>query len=137
MRECLDTSLTAPRGALDAAAAAAAAAPVGLGKPGSRLDAAPRLTCLSPVPGSLLWSHWALIRSRSWVSSIPVPSSSSSVPAAVANRASQEPARCSCRARAACRQTTEGTGGGGMERRGEGVRAVERSRGSEREMKTW
>lgn len=109
MQEKMHTSLRAPLCALDAAAAAAPA-PEQLGptKPGGGFEVAPGPWCLSLGPGSLLWSHCALIRLRSWVSSIPVPSSSSPPAAAaaavvVANRASQEPARCSCRAWAACK----------------------------------
>lgn len=87
-QECVHTSLTAP----------AAAPPEGPGSTG---------------PGGGL--HCALIRSRSWVSSIPVPSSSCSRPAAsaalVTSRASQELAHCSWRARAACEQPTRWGGG--------------------------
>lgn len=108
------TSLRAPLWLLEAAAARGRLGPT---KPGGGCGTAPR------PGGGLLWSHCALIRSRSWLSSIPVPSSCSAPPpppaadedAAVANKASQEPARCSCRARAACKQPTrrrDGEGGG-------------------------
>lgn len=114
MQKCLHTSLTAAPCSLDAATGAAAAA-----RP------SPEPTRLSPGPGSLLWWHCALIRSRSWASSIPAPSSSvSSHPAAAAaavaaNRASQEDARCSWKEQAACTQPTSGKGreGKGRERK--------------------
>lgn len=108
------TSLRAPLWLLEAAAARGRLGPT---KPAGGCGAAPR------PGGGLLWSHCALIRSRSWLSSIPVPSSCSAPPpppaadeegdAAVANRASQEPARCSCRARAACKTANQTQGWGG------------------------
>lgn len=103
----MHTSLRAPLCVLDAAPAPERLGPTKLG---SGFELVPRPRCLSPGPGSLLCSHCALIRSRSWVSSIPVPSSSSP-PAAevVANRASQEPTRCSCRAWTAFKQPTRGS----------------------------
>lgn len=123
MQEEMRTSLrAAPCVRVADAAAAPASERLGPAEPGSGFE---------PGLGSLLRSHCALIRLRSWVSSIPVPSSSSppAVAAAavvVANRASQESARCSCRARAACKQPTRGS------RRGrEGER--EKGRGSRRE----
>lgn len=83
---------------------------LGPSKLGTGFEPVHRPRCLSPGPGSLLCSHCALIRSRSCVSSIPVPSFSSPPAAvAVANRASQEPTRCSCRARTAWRQPTRGS----------------------------
>ncbi len=127
MQEWMRTSLRSPPCVLDAAAAPEQLGPT---RPGSGFDKAPRLRCLSPGLGILLWSHCALIRSRSRVSSIPVPSSSSppaaaSAAVAVTNRASQEPARCSCRARAACKQSTRGRK---KEREGERDRERERER---------
>lgn len=120
MQEEMRTSLRAPL-CVRVADAAAAPAPEWLGpaEPGSGFE---------PGPGILLRSHCALIRSRSWVSSIPVPSSSSPPAAAaavtVANRASQESARCSCRARAACKQPTRESkrGSEGEKEKGRGSR---------------
>lgn len=121
--KCLHTSLPAAPCSLDAATGAAAVA-----------WPSPEPTRLSPGPRSLLWWHCALIRSRSWASSIPAPSSSvsSHPPAAAAaaaaavaaNRASQEDARCSWKEQAACTQPTSRKGrerkrgGGGKSRKG-------------------
>jgi len=71
------------------------------------------------------------------VSSIPVPSSSSPPAAvaaavAVANRASQEPALCSCRARAACKQPNRGSK---RRREGEGAKRVTDDKESKRKMR--
>lgn len=119
MQEEMRTSVRAPPFVL----AAAAPAPERLGpaRLGSGFETLPRPRRLSSGLGFLFRSHCALIRSKSWVSSIPVPSSSSPPTAAtvaVANKASQEAARCSCRARAACKQPTRGNTRGREEERG-------------------
>lgn len=77
-------------------------------KPSSVVDTATKPPRLSPGPGILLWLHCTLIWSRSWASSIPVPSFSrpADFAAVVTKRALQELARCSWRAWAACKQPT-------------------------------
>lgn len=102
MQESMRTSLAAPLCALDSVAGPEQ---LSFTKPWSGSDTVPRPTTLSVGLGSLFSSHFALIRSRSWTSSIPVPSSSSRPTAdvPVTNRALQELACCSWKARAVCK----------------------------------
>lgn len=101
------TSVRAPLCVLKAAAPPLSDRP-GPTEPAAGSEAVPKPRSLSGRPVCLLWSHCTLIWLRSWVSSIPVPSSSSLPAAAAANRASQDLARCSSRAWAAW--TQEGRG---------------------------